>query len=61
MQDSRIPVADGAAPGGSHQTLSAFADRLLKECKMKVHSNFLQIDKACQLKTFSFLVFTQIL
>ena len=36
MHDNRLPVTDGTTPGGSQQTLSAFADRLLKECKMKV-------------------------
>ena len=36
MQESRLLVSDGTVPGGGQQTLSAFADRLLKECKMKV-------------------------
>ena len=36
MQESRLLVNDGTVPGGGQQTLSAFADRLLKECKMKV-------------------------
>eukprot|EP00794_Sanderia_malayensis_P012905 gene12905-14235_t len=35
MQDSRLLVSDGSMAGGGQQTLPAFADRLLKECKMK--------------------------
>ena len=41
MQESKMISKDISSGGGAHKTLSAFADKLLKECKIKVNIDYM--------------------